>query len=74
MSECFEYSEFSEYSEISEFSEFSGHLQNLSQGLHDEGPFVHERVGKRQLGLAQMQVVVEQDIDVDGTVLVDGQQ
>ena len=46
-------------------------LHDFVEWLHDERAFVHERVGNCQSGLSQAQVVVEQDVDVDGAVLVE---
>ena len=43
---------------------------DFSQWNHHEVALVHERMGDFQVGLVDVEVVIEQDVDVDGAVLV----
>ena len=47
-----------------------GSVHNLAQRFHDEVAFVHQRVGNVQVGLVDVQVVVDEYVDVDGTVVI----
>lgn len=47
-----------------------GSVHNLAQRFHDEVALVHQRVGNVQVGLVDVQVVVEEYVDVDGTVVI----
>jgi len=38
----------------------------FAQGTQHEGPFVHPRMGQRQLGVTSHLVAHEQDVDVEG--------
>ena len=44
---------------------------NFAEGNDDEGTLVHQRMGYLQVGLIDVEVVVEQDVDVDGAVVVE---
>ena len=44
---------------------------NFAEGNGDEGTLVHQRMGYLQVGLIDVEVVVEQDVDVDGAVVVE---
>ena len=44
----------------------------LAEGIHDEGPLAHEGVGDGETRGGETEVVVEQDVNVYGTVVVDG--
>ena len=47
-----------------------GSVHNLAQRFHDEVALVHQRVGNVQVGLVDVQVVVDEYVDVDGTVVI----
>lgn len=47
-----------------------GSVHNLAQRFHDEVALVHQRVGNVQVGLIDVQVVVDEYVDVDGTVVI----
>ena len=49
---------------------FQDTLENLFQRHHHEVALLHQRVRDFQFGCVDNEVVVEQDIDVDGTVVV----
>ena len=44
---------------------------DFAQGLHDEGADEHARMGDDEVGLVDVDLVVEQDVDVDGPVVID---
>lgn len=48
----------------------NGSVHNLAQRFHDEVALVHQRVGNVQVGLIDVQVVVDEYVDVDGTVVI----
>ena len=45
-------------------------VHNLAQRFHDEVALVHQRVRNVQVGLVDVQVVVDEYVDVDGTVVI----
>ena len=47
-----------------------GSVHNLAQRFHDEVALVHQRVGNVQVGLVDVQIVVDEYVDVDGTVVI----
>lgn len=47
-----------------------GSVHNLAQRFHDEITLVHQRVGNVQVGLVDVQIVVDEYVDVDGTVVI----
>lgn len=47
-----------------------GSVHNLAQRFHDEVALVHQRVRNVQVGLVDVQVVVDEYVDVDGTVVI----
>lgn len=47
-----------------------GSVHNLAQRFHDEVALVHQWVGNVQVGLVDVQVVVDEYVDVDGTVVI----
>ena len=44
----------------------------MLQRLHDEGPLLHEGVGDGESRLVDGQVIVEEYVNIDGPVVVDG--
>lgn len=44
----------------------------LAQRLHDELTLLHQRMWNLQIGLIDLQVIVKQYVDVNGTIVVDG--
>jgi len=55
-----------------ETGDFSFFLAYLTQRLHDKRPLLHHWVRDGERGGLDGQIVVEQDVNVNGTVVVDG--
>ena len=49
-------------------------VKYLAQGNHHEVALVHQRMRYLQVGLIDNKVVIEQDIDVDRTVVIRGER